>query len=93
MRDLFGVIRIELRVKTPTLINPRSKICSVVQLYVCVFSFFVSLIKKKKKKFVAFFLKVLHYFKRKGFEKKKKKKNSCGKNIYIKPFLKKKKKN
>jgi formaldehyde-activating enzyme involved in methanogenesis len=56
MRDLFGVIRMELRVKPPTLINPRSKICGVVQLHVCVY-FFVSLLNNKKNKIKRNFLK------------------------------------
>ena len=58
MRDIFGVIRMELKVKPPTLINPRSKICSTIQLHVFVFnSLFVYLIKikipKTKNKFVS----------------------------------------
>jgi hypothetical protein len=54
LRDLFGVIRMELRVKSSTLINPRSKICSAIQLHVCVY-FFVCLLNKK---FSCIFLKV-----------------------------------
>jgi hypothetical protein len=51
IRDLFGVIRKELRVKPSTLIKPGSKIYGAVQLHVCVY-FFVCLLNKKKKVFL-----------------------------------------
>ena len=67
MRDLFGVIRMELRVKPPELIKPRSKICSAVRLHVCAYFFVCSLnkknvknLKKKKKKSLAFLKVFLH---------------------------------
>jgi hypothetical protein len=60
MRNLFEVIRMELRVKPPPLLNLRSKVCSTVQLHVFVF---VSLFNKKiNKKYLTFFFRLKYYF-------------------------------
>ena len=103
MRDLFGVIKMELRVKSLTLINPRSKIYSIVQLHVCVY-FFVYLLNKNsknqlKENSLAFFKRsfcisskenVLKKKKTKTFLKKKKLKVFLKRNL--KDFFRKKKK-